>query len=162
FPADQLPLSRSIRGEEVDDVEMVVKHAKAPHGLWTRVSGRPLKDGSGGFFRGLVVFRGSTAHQKEKEVRERKGGRLEIIAANQPLDEVLTSLMLLIEAQHDEMFCSVLLLSEDGTHVRHGAAPSLPEQYVSAVDGAPIGPKNGSCGTAMYLGKQVIVTDIFQ
>jgi len=162
FPADQLPLSRSIRGEEVDDVEMVVKHAKAPHGLWTRVSGRPLKDGSGGSFGGMIVCRDITASKKEDEFREGQGRILEMIAANQPLDEVLTSLMLLIEAQHDEMFCSVLLLSEDGTHVRHGAAPSLPEQYVSAVDGAPIGPKNGSCGTAMYLGKQVIVTDIFQ
>lgn len=54
------------------------------------------------------------------------------------------------------------MLSDDGKHVRDGAAPSLPESYVRAVDGAPIGPKNGSCGTAMYLGKQVIVTDILE
>ena len=35
--------------------------------------------------------------------------------------------------------------------MRHGAAPNLPAAYVKAVDGAPIGPRNGSCGTAMYL-----------
>ena len=58
------------------------------------------------------------------------------------------------------MLCSVLLLSEDGDHIRHGAAPSLPEDYVKAIDGAPIGPKNGSCGTAMYRGEPVVVTDI--
>jgi GAF domain-containing protein len=68
--------------------------------------------------------------------------------------------VLLIEAQSEEMLCSVLLLSDDGNHIRHGAAPSLPEHYVTAVDGAPIGPKHGSCGTAMYRGKPVIVTDI--
>src|SRR6185503_6509954 len=45
-------------------------------------------------------------------------------------------------------------------HICHGAAHSLPAIYVQAVNGAPIGPKNGSCGTAMYLGKQVIVTDM--
>src|SRR6185503_8552247 len=44
--------------------------------------------------------------------------------------------------------------------VRHGAAPSLPEAYVKAIDGAPIGPKAGSCGTAMYRGQPVIVSDI--
>src|SRR5258705_2525809 len=85
---------------------------------------------------------------------------LEMIAANSPLADVLERLVLLMEAQSPEMFCSVLLLSSDGDHIRHGAAPSLPEEYVKAVDGSPIGPKNGSCGTAMYRGKPVIVTDV--
>src|ERR1044072_8170015 len=65
-----------------------------------------------------------------------------------------------MEAQPPEMLCSVLLLSADGNHIEHGAAPSLPEQYVKAVDGAPIGPKHGSCGTAMYRGEPDVVTDI--
>ena len=85
---------------------------------------------------------------------------LEMINANAPLSEVLTSLVQLMEAQSPEMLCSVLLLSDDGDHIRHGAAPSLPEEYVKAIDGEPIGPKNGSCGTAMWRGKPVIVTDI--
>jgi signal transduction histidine kinase len=102
----------------------------------------------------------SVAHQKDESFREGQNRILEMIAANAPLSEVLKSLVLLIEAQSPEMLCSVLLLSDDGNHIRHGAAPSLPEQYVKAIDGAPIGPKNGSCGTAMYRGKPVIVTDI--
>jgi GAF domain-containing protein len=85
---------------------------------------------------------------------------LEMINANAPLREVLTSLVQLMEAQSPEMLCSVLLLSDDGDHIRHGAAPSLPEEYVKAIDGEPIGPRNGSCGTAMWRGKPVIVTDI--
>src|SRR6185312_6521891 len=85
---------------------------------------------------------------------------LEMIAANAPLSEVLESLVLLMEAQSPEMLCSVLLLSDDGDHIRHGAAPSLPEEYVKAIDGSPIGPKHGSCGTAMYRGEPVFVTDI--
>ena len=85
---------------------------------------------------------------------------LEMIDADAPLGEVLTSLVLLMEAQSPEMLCSVLLLSDDGDHIRHGAAPSLPDDYVKAIDGAPIGPKKGSCGTAMWRGKPVIVTDV--
>jgi GAF domain-containing protein len=85
---------------------------------------------------------------------------LQMIAANAPLSEILKSLLLLIEAQSPEMLCSVLLLSEDGDHLKHGAAPSLPKDYVDAIDGAPIGPKHGSCGTAMYRGVPVVVTDI--
>ena len=83
-----------------------------------------------------------------------------MIAQGATLSDVLASLVTLIEAQSEGMICSVLQLSEDGKHIRHGAAPRLPEIYVQAVNGAPIGPKNGSCGTAMYRGQPVIVTDM--
>jgi GAF domain-containing protein len=66
----------------------------------------------------------------------------------------------LVESQSDGMLCTVLLLDEDGISVRHGAAPSLPADYVQAINGLVIGPNAGSCGTAMYRGQRVIVTDI--
>ena len=84
----------------------------------------------------------------------------EMIAAGAPLRDVLSELVLMIEAQSPEMLCSILLLSDDGNHVRHAVAPSLPESYIKVIDGSPIGPKHGSCGTAMFRGKPVIVTDI--
>ena len=84
----------------------------------------------------------------------------ELIDADTPLHEILSELVLMIEAQSPEMLCSILLLSNDGNHVRHAVAPSLAPDYVKAIDGSPIGPKHGSCGTAMFRGKPVIVTDI--
>jgi len=100
---------------------------------------------------------------QEKEAAFEDGQKkiLQMIESNAPLAEILKSLVLLIEAQTPEMLCSVLLLSADGNHIVHGAAPNLPEEYVNAVNGAPIGPKHGSCGTAMYRGEPVVVTDIF-
>jgi signal transduction histidine kinase len=97
----------------------------------------------------------------DEAFRDGQSRILEMIARNAPLSDILNGLVLLIEAQSPEMLCSVLLLSSDGNHIRHGAAPSLPAQYVKAIDGEPIGPKHGSCGTAMYRGQPVIVTDIF-
>src|SRR5256885_15809695 len=85
---------------------------------------------------------------------------LEMVAANAPLPEILTNLVLLMEAQAEGMLCSILVLTADGLRVRHGAAPSLPEAYVAAVNGARIGPRHGSCGTAMYLKRPVVVTDV--
>jgi GAF domain-containing protein len=84
----------------------------------------------------------------------------QMIDADEPLNDILSQLVLMIEAQSPEMLCSILLLSDDGNHVRHAVAPSLAQDYVKAVDGGPIGPKHGSCGTAMFRGKPVIVTDI--
>ena len=103
----------------------------------------------------------AVADKKEEDFRFGQSQVLRMIAANAPLSQILDRLVKLIEAQAPDMLCSVLLLSDDGDHVRHGAAPSLPEDYVNAVDGSAIGPKHGSCGTAMYRGEPVVVTDIF-
>ena len=84
----------------------------------------------------------------------------EMIDADVPLNQILADLVLMIEAQSPEMLCSILLLSDDGNHVRHAVAPSLAPDYVKAIDGSAIGPKHGSCGTAMFRGKPVVVTDI--
>ena len=160
FPPDQLPLARSIRGEEVNNVEIFVRHAKAPKGLWTRINGRPLRGPNGELEGGVIVCRDITETKKEEFFVFDQSRVLEMIAANATLSEVLTSLVLLMEAQADGLRCSILLLARDGKHVHHGAAPSLPETYVKAVNGAPIGPRNGSCGTAMYLRKPVVVKDV--
>jgi signal transduction histidine kinase len=85
---------------------------------------------------------------------------LEMIATGGSLPAVLDRLVLMVEQQTDGMLCSVLLLDDDSTTVRHGAAPSLPADYMRAIDGLPIGPAAGSCGTAMHSGSRVIVTDI--
>jgi PAS domain S-box-containing protein len=162
FPHDQLPLARSIRGEEVDNVEMFVRHEKAPHGLWTEITGRPLRGANGDVLGGVIVCRDITQVKEEEFFRAGQSRVLEMIAADAPLADVLTSLVLLMEGQAEGLRCSILLLNRDGKHVRHGAAPNLPKTYVKAVNGAPIGPRNGSCGTAMYRRRPVVVTDVMK
>jgi PAS domain S-box-containing protein len=83
---------------------------------------------------------------------------LEMVARGDPLALVLDGLCRLVEEQAPGVLASVLLL--DGNRLRHGAAPSLPKAYTDAIDGASIGPRAGSCGTAAYRGEQVIVSDI--
>jgi PAS domain S-box-containing protein len=160
FPHDELPLLRSTRGEEVNNIEMFVRHEKVPNGIWTRITGRPLRGGNGELLGGVIVCRDITGIKEEEFFRAGQSRVMEMIAADKPLADVLTSLVLLMEGQAEGLRCSILLLNRDGKHVRHGAAPNLPEIYVKAVDGAPIGPRNGSCGTAMFTRKPVVVTDV--
>jgi len=94
------------------------------------------------------------------KLRMGQGKLLELVARGAPLQETLDSLMLLIESQSERVFCSVLLLDDDGVSVRPAAGPSLPKAYMAALDGAQIGPTAGSCGTAMYRKETVIVSDI--
>lgn len=85
---------------------------------------------------------------------------LEMTASGRPMASTLDALMRMIEAQSKDIFCSILLLDADGIHIRHGAAPSLPAEYLKAIDGAPIGPCAGSCGTAAFRKEPVFVSDI--
>ena len=85
---------------------------------------------------------------------------LEMIAAGVALPETLNALILFIEQQSPGMLGSVLLLDADGVHIRHGAAPSLPEAFVRAINVLPLGPVVGSCGTAAFRKEAVFVEDI--
>ena len=160
FPSDQTPLARAIRGEETNRVEMFVRQAQASSGLWTRVNGRPLRSANGEVIGGVIVCRDITEAKEEEFFRAGQSRVLELIAEDAPLSEILTNLVLLMEGQAEGLRCSVLLLSRDGIHVEHVAAPNIPDVYVKAVDGAPIGPHAGSCGTAMYTRQPVVVTDV--
>ena len=108
----------------------------------------------------LTMVREITKRKRAEALRAIQSRVLEMIATNAPLEDILGSVAHLIESESNGMVCSILLLDEDGLHIRHGAAPSLPDSYTKRIDGLAIGPKAGSCGTAMYRGKPVIVTDI--
>ena len=102
----------------------------------------------------------------ELQVQQRT---LELTLQNQILSQIsegaalkciLHNLVVQVEQVQPEMLCSILLLSDDGTTLHHGAAPSLPDAYNQAIDGVQIGIGVGSCGTAASAGETVIVTDI--
>ncbi|CAM5649199.1 SpoIIE family protein phosphatase [Streptomyces parvulus] len=86
---------------------------------------------------------------------------LEQIARQAPLTDVLDGMARVIEElSPDEVLVSVLLADADGRHLRHGAAPSLPDFYNEAIDGIATGEGVGSCGTAAHRRRSVIVSDI--
>ncbi len=85
---------------------------------------------------------------------------LAMIMGQSPLPKILAALCTEVEKQHSLMLCSVLLLDSDGLTLRNGAAPSLPREYTQSIDGEKIGPRCGSCGTALYRKQAVIVSDI--
>ncbi len=105
--------------------------------------------------------RTSAVESKTLLVVESERRILAKIAAGVPLAEVFNELMRAIEMRSNgEMLASILLLDKDGKRLLHGAAPSLPAAYNSAINGVEIGPGVGSCGTAAFRGEPVFVTDI--
>ncbi|MEP6936676.1 MAG: GAF domain-containing protein, partial [Chthoniobacterales bacterium] len=85
---------------------------------------------------------------------------LDLLAKGGALETALTLIVQSTEAQVDGTICSVMLLDEDGEHLRFGAGPRLPPAYTQAIDGVAIGQAVGSSGTAVYRRERVIVEDI--
>lgn len=85
---------------------------------------------------------------------------LEMITHNAELTDILELLAQLVEVRHPEALCSILLLDQDGLHLRHGASPGLPDFFSQAIDGIAIGEGLVTCGTAAYRGERVITEDI--
>ena len=85
---------------------------------------------------------------------------LQMIASGAQLANVLDAIVKNVESASPSALCSVLLLDDDGIHLRHGAGANLPDAYNLAIDGTAIGKNVGSCGTAVYRKEAVIVSDI--
>jgi len=108
----------------------------------------------------IAVVRNITERRRSEALMAGENRILEMIAGGASLKEVLTGLVRLYQSVFPRVICTVLLMDSDGYRLRHGVAPSLPDTYTSAIDGARIGPQAGSCGTAAYFKRRVIVTDI--
>ncbi|MEP1934634.1 MAG: EAL domain-containing protein [Roseibium sp.] len=138
------------------------QYVNLPNGdtQWLSMTKIPLSDEHGTTIGLFGIGRDITRRKTSELLRERQSKVLEMIAAGEPLAFVLKELLLLIEQHIRGVKASIMLLNPDGTKLHHGAAPSLPENFCSAMDGLLIGPQSGSCGVAAFKGEDVVVADI--
>ena len=96
--------------------------------------------------------------QASQYVSKKTAEILKMIAVGESVQDICDEIIKLYEQCYDGLRCSVLTLK--GNKLLHISAPSLPKVYCEAINGLEIGPNIGSCGTAAYLGKRVLVEDI--
>lgn len=81
-------------------------------------------------------------HKRESQI-------LEMIALSAPIEQALNQVVHLVEANVKEAFGAILLVSDDGAHLRVAAAPNLSPAHRAAFDGVPLGSKAASYGAAI-------------
>jgi PAS domain S-box-containing protein len=105
-----------------------------------------------------LVGRDHTEIHRAEDLEQRQRQILTAIARGDALPQVLESIVAAYEKAHHDATCSILLLRDGRLH--HGAAPGLPADFCRGIDGSPIGPAAGACGTAAWRAQRVVTTDI--
>jgi PAS domain S-box-containing protein len=86
---------------------------------------------------------------------------LELMVKGAPLPEVLEALCDVVDRQAtSRLRTSILLMQDDGQHLRPAAGRHMPVAWSRAVDPWPVGPESGACGTAAYRREAVVSADI--
>ncbi len=96
----------------------------------------------------LVIF-----NHAQNKVREQ-------LMRGLPLPQVLETLIQSIQVAHEDMKGSILFVNPETQTLYAACDSSLPKAYSDHIDGLPIGPGKGSCGSAAYYKKRIIVDDI--
>lgn len=85
---------------------------------------------------------------------------LDLLANGKPLHKVLEVLILTMEKYLQDAICSILLYDEEKNSLCLVSAPSMTTSMRKAMHIIPIGPDEGSCGSAAYHQNMIIVEDI--
>jgi diguanylate cyclase (GGDEF)-like protein len=94
-------------------------------------------------------------------VIEEERRMLELVAKGGSLSEVLSTLIRAIERISPGAICTVMLVDEEQSQfLSIASGPSLPPEYLQALNSLPIGPDVGACGSAAFLNETVVVEDI--
>jgi PAS domain S-box-containing protein len=147
----------ALRGEPPPPLEAPFRRPDGSPG-WLHVNLAFIKEGHQ-IKEVLGISRDITELKRNELLITSQNRVLELLASGAPLSAILETICRSVEELAPGVLCSILLL--EGDRLRHGAAPSLPHDYNQKVDGLKIGPTAGSCGTAAYLKKPVIVSDTF-
>src|SRR5271156_4302011 len=127
---------------------------------WFLIRAVPVRDETGNI---IKWFGTDTDIDSRKQSETRLAGEnkiLEMIALGNPLTLILEEVCNLVENICTDSMASVLLIDSVNC-LRAGARGSrFPMAFLSSCYGIKIGPSVGSCGTAAFLKKRVIVEDI--
>jgi PAS domain S-box-containing protein len=160
-PPDELPAIDTLRTGRAH--HGVMRGIRAGDGrlVWLSLNSQPLRGPGEGRAQGVALsFTDVTERRTADRLASSEMRLLEMVAAETPLEAVLRRLALLVEDHCEGAVCGIMRVSEDGGRLHPFAGPSLPAAYLAAIDGAAVGARAGSCGTAVHRREPVYVVDI--
>lgn len=132
-------------------------YSKAGQPRWVSMMINASDEDSGGPGGSITVLTDITLTKMHEVLQKRV---LEGMVNELPLTDLMGLVCREVERIAPEVTASILAVDEQGL-LHPLAAPGLPPDICRALDGVPIGPSVGSCGTAAFRKAPVVVTNIF-
>lgn len=129
---------------------------KTGNELWLLATVRPVLSADGRVENLVCILENTT---ESRQIQALQRDVLEAVAQDLPLRQVANLICRRVEIVFPEVISTIVAVDPD-KRLRVLAAPSLPDYYTQAIDGLPIGPATGSCGTSAYRGEPVVTEDI--
>jgi diguanylate cyclase (GGDEF)-like protein/PAS domain S-box-containing protein len=129
--------------------------------VWHETYKAPIIDANGAILGTVGFARNISARKRSEEAVVMRNAALAGLLRGERLEGLLELIAISAETELPGLVCSILLVSEDGRHLRLGAAPGLPEASQKVIDGMPIEEGSGASGTAAFRKTRVVIEDIF-
>ena len=93
---------------------------------WFHGRALPLRDSAGHILNWYFLLTDVEDRRRAETLLASENRLLEMVAGGNSISEILDELCRLVEATATASYCSVVLVDRSGSHLEHGAAPSLP------------------------------------
>nr|WP_321230210.1 PAS domain S-box protein [uncultured Psychroserpens sp.] len=128
--------------------------------FWNDVTITPVRNNENKLTHFIGVQNDVTNKIKAEDLKDKIQKILELIAQDKPLKSITKKIIDTAEIHLKDCIGSISLLDRVDKTLHILAAPNLPKAFCDFIEGAVIGPKAGSCGTASFLKKEVIISNI--
>ena len=127
---------------------------------WFLMRVEPLRDETGKIVRWYGTQTDIEDHKRKEDLATGEKLLLEMVTSGHSMPGILDALCQFVESATSGCYCSVVLVDPTGTRLEHGAAPSLPANFITSIVGRPVNAESGPCAMAAYLNEQVIAADL--
>lgn len=107
------------------------------------------------------IYQDITERKQAERRHQHHNSVLEMLLAKMPLSDILPGITKDMATLLPGSFCSIMLLDGDGKYLHNGAAFGLPDFFIQAIDCLPVGEGMGVCGSAVFFGHRVVITDVY-
>ena len=157
--------------EEIDVIRKAIQERKPCQAVirnyrkdrtlfWNDLTITPIFDELGEITHFIGVQKDVTERKKAELLKDQIRDTLEMIIQHEPIQDICVTIVKAVEEHINNCTASILLFDRKKKTLNTLAAPNLPKSFREVIEGIDIGPKVGSCGTAAYTKKAVIVSDI--
>ncbi len=129
--------------------------------FWASTTVSTLRDEAGKLKGYLAQITDLSPQRRGRLMVECQNEALQLLISGAPLQQVFLRIIAVIEAEAEgDAVASILLLDMANNCLRHGAAPSLPDEYNRAMDGIAVAAEAGTFAAAAARKEPVFTPDI--